>query len=801
MTALQGIRIIELAESPAGEYCGKLLADFGAEVVKVERPGKGSPTRAMAPIISGAGGQKASGLFAFLNTNKRSVTIDLSNAEGLAKLNELLASASAIIDDHGADWLAAHNLTAGQLAADHPHAVFTSITPFGLNAPRDLANAQSINVMHASGWGYHTGAQDDPEKPPLKGSGRFLVDYEGAMDAAICTLAALRRQHLEGSGEFIDLSVQSTLVSRADHIAGRMLAGEMAVGTSRGAFVLPGPNYAYKCADGYIHLYVTPVHWPALIELLDMPQWREEFAPDWLFRLTDRELSTFREHFTAWVADQQREALCERAQELGIPLVLMNDAADLLASDQLAARGYFQQLDHPVLGKADYPTAAYRLSATPVRLERPAPSLGQDNSLLSAKFAPPPAKAAAKPGYSQLHQRGGPLSGIRVLAIAKVWAGPFAAKLLSFLGAEVIRVESRNTVDSMRTYLTDDIDNCPVFLAMNPEMLGVQVNMKTAEGLHYLKEMIAQSDMLLENLRPGALERLGLGYNGTRAIRPDIIHVSLKMNGNTGPLAHQTGYAPSFAALSGMHSLCGYEDEPPCGMNQFYGDTTAGAAMAYGALAALMHRERTGEGQFVDVSATEALSSMIGDSLFEYSLTGQVPRHNGNRHPDMAPHGVYPCQDGEWISIAVNGDDVWRCLCDAVQAAALADDTRFVTQAARQARVADLDAELAGITACHDAASLAAFLRSVGVPAHKSCNSRDLIGDRHLWERDSFTAIRETEGKLRPIVGAPWRLSNCPAKIEHGAPAMGQHNDYVYGDLLGLSPSEIRKLIDDGVIE
>ena len=794
MAVLQGVRIVELAEDVAGEYCGKLLADFGAEVIKVERPGSGSPTRSMAPVIENAGGQSESGLFAFLNTNKRSVTLDLSSPEGKEAMRDLIASSAAVIDDHDEDWLGKRGLISGQIHADFPHTVFCNVTPFGQGAPADFRNAKSLNVMQASGWGYHTASAQDLTRPPLKGAGRFLGDYDSGLDAAISTMAALVARERSGLGDYIDLSQQAVLVSRADHIVGRMLSGDMPVGDARGAFVLPGPVGAYRCADGYIHFYATPVHWPAVIEMMGNPDWAADFADDWLFRVTDRELTTFREKFTEWVADRERDRLCEEAQKVGVPIVRVNDAVDLLNSEQLKARGFFQELDHPVLGRAAYPTVPYKLSATPVRLERPAPALGQHNEMLASLSTPAaPASEAPQP-------RGGPLAGIRVLEIAKVWAGPYAGKLLALLGAEVIKVESRMTPDSMRTFLTDDLDKSPIFKTINPEVLSVQVNMKSEKGFHHLREMIAKSDIVIDNLRPGAMERMGLDYAGMREIRDDIIAVSLKMNGNQGPLSHQTGYAPSFAALGGINTLVGYEDEPPCGMNQFYGDTTAGAAIAYGALAALMHRERTGEGQFVDVSATEALSAMIGDSLLAYSLTGTVPRHDGNRHADMAPHGVYPCQGKDWVSIAVDNEEIWLKLCEALSSKSLASDPRFASLQARQKNIEALDEELSSLTREWHAAPLAAMLRQAGVPAAKSQNSLDLISDTLLWQRRAYTTVTDTQGEFRPLVGAPWRFSRARTTVARGAPAMGEHNAYVYCDLLGLSEAELQALIDEGAV-
>ncbi|UUO04135.1 CoA transferase [Mycolicibacterium novocastrense] len=363
-----------------------------------------------------------------------------------------------------------------------------------------------------------------------------------------------------------------------------------------------------------------------------------------------------------------------------------------------------------------------------------------------------------------------------------MWAGPYAGKLLAFLGAEVIKVECSATPEEMRAYGGTDINHAPYFLSINPEILSVDLDIKTPRGRDALLELISRSDIVLNNLRPGAMERQGLGYRDLTALKPDIISVSVKMWGNDGPLGHQTGYAPCFAALAGLASLVGYPGGPPLGASMRYGDSTVGAAAAMSAVAALLHRERTGQGQFVDVSAVEVLSSMVGDCLFEQNVTGMLLGPDGNRHPDMAPHGCYACGGGDWIAVAVADDDVWHRMCGALGAGALA--ARYPTVDARQSNAAALDAELSALTRLHDAADLARRLRSVGVPAAKSATATEVIGDEMLWERGTYRFVSDRLEGQRPVLGASWLMTR-PARIERGAPILGEHNDYVLGDILG----------------
>jgi crotonobetainyl-CoA:carnitine CoA-transferase CaiB-like acyl-CoA transferase len=760
MSALNGIRIVELAESVAGEYCGKLLADFGAEVIKVERPGWGSPTRAMAPLLGAGDGCEHSGLFAYLNTNKRSVELDTSRDRD--KLADLIASAHAVVDDH---------TSADEVAAQHPEVVVCSITPFGHDAPIDMRNAKSLNVFHASGWGYHTPSHANPAKPPLKGPGRFLADYEAGIDAALCIASGLFAQLHHGHGEFIDVSAHAVLVSRTDCILGRFITGEVAPEGTRDDYDQQGPASFFACSDGYVYLYMTNgFHWVQLKELMGHPPWLDEFDDDWLeFSVTPEKVAAFHRGFAPWIRDQEKNTIAEKAQRLGVPLVPVNAVDELPSLPQYRHRGFFRDVAHPVLGTAAYPTVPYRLSASPAEIVSCAPTLGQHSSQVLEEPAARRRLTVKSPQLKEvMTPRGGPLEGVRVVELTKVWAGPYAGKLLAFLGAEVIKVETSSRPEEMRAYGGTDINHAPFFLSINPEILSVDLDIKSAAGFDRLRDLIGSSDIILNNLRPGAMERQGLGYDALKAIKADIISVSIKMWGNDGPLGYQTGYAPCFAALAGLASLVGYEGGPPLGASMRYGDSTVGAAAAFAAVAALMHRELSGTGQFVDVSAVEVLTSMIGDSVVQQALTGNRLGPDGNHHPDLSPHGCYPCAGGDWISIAVADDAERRALLNVLGAGDVAELTRQ-----------------------HDAADLARRLRAAGVAAAKSATSLDVIADEMLWARGALRFVSDHVEGQRPILGPSWRMCRNPAQIERGAPDLGEHNDYAFS-VLATAPERLR---------
>jgi crotonobetainyl-CoA:carnitine CoA-transferase CaiB-like acyl-CoA transferase len=766
MSALTGIRVVELAESVAGEYCGKLLADFGAEVIKVERPG-GSPTRAVAPLVGEGGGPERSAVFAYLNTNKRSVVLEAG------VMDALIATADVVIGE----------LSVRDLAHRYPNVVCCSITPYGIDAPPELRNSQSFNVFHSSGWGFHTPSHADPAKPPLKGPGRFLADYEAGLDAALCVASSLFRHLHTGAGEFIDVSAHAVLASRADCVLGRFIAGEISPANTRDDYDQQGPASFFACADGFVYLYMTSSsHWAGVKRLMGQPDWLDEFEDDWLeFSVTRKKVATFKRGFAKWVCGLNKDAVSEEAQRLDVPLVPVTSAADLKTSPQYRHRGFFRDVTHPVLGTAAYPGVPYLLSASPARIIDPAPALGQHTGdILEHRSLKVVSVQSKRPRV----RRGGPLEGVRVVELTKVWAGPYAGKLLAFLGAAVIKVESSSHPDEMRAYGGTDVNHAPFFLSINPEVLSVELDLKAGADIDRLRALISHSDIVINNLRPGAMERMGLGYERLKDAKQDIISVSIKMWGNDGPFGYQTGYAPCFAALAGAASLVGYPGGPPLGTSMRYGDSTVGAAAAFAAIAALLHRDLTGEGQFVDVSAVETLSSMIGDCLLAQELTGTPLLPDGNRHADMAPHNCYPCTAGDWVSIAVADETQWRGLCQALGAAALADDPRFAVMADRLAHVDALDAALAELTRGRDAAELAHQLRAAGVPATKSATALDVISDPLLWDRGLYRFVSDHREGQRPVLAAPWRMSVADTEIARGAPDLGEHDDYVRNEIL-----------------
>lgn len=379
MSVLSGFTVLELAESVGGEYCGKLLSDFGARIIKIEHPEGGSPTRRLQPFAAGKPGTERSGLFAYLNTGKHSLTLDLSSEAGRASLQQLRQRVDVVLDDHSADWLAAINLQPASLEQSQPGLVFCSITDFGLAPPDDRIHSTDLTVFHSSGWGYHTPSGAADSQTPLKGAGRFLPSYEAGLEAALCINAALFEREDSGLGRVIEISKQAVLASRVDYVLGQMIAGDMDVSTERKALDLGGPAGIFACQDGFAYLWMSaPGHWEALKQLIDDNSWMDDFPGNWLERdCTPARVAQCRQHLASWLATQHKHDIAERAQKIGLTVVAVNNAKDLLDSPQYQFRQFFTELEHPVIGKALYPSVPYAMSETPAGASAPAPLLGQ----------------------------------------------------------------------------------------------------------------------------------------------------------------------------------------------------------------------------------------------------------------------------------------------------------------------------------------------------------------------------------------------------------------------------------------
>jgi benzylsuccinate CoA-transferase BbsF subunit len=408
------------------------------------------------------------------------------------------------------------------------------------------------------------------------------------------------------------------------------------------------------------------------------------------------------------------------------------------------------------------------------------------------------------------------LAGCRVLDFGTAFASPMAAHLLADMGAEVIKVESRTRLDGLRLgrpIVGEDIaggdrgewpEYQPVFHGLNRSKLGVTVNLKHPEGPGLIKRLVRLSDVVLNNFAPGVMERAGLGYEALRAERPDLIYVSLPAAGESGPLRDIVTYAPVIAALAGISSLVGYSGA----REDFVGTLQVAFCDAVGALhavvavlAALRHRQATGEGQAIEIAQWEAAVSLLGEGLLDYAMNGRVLSPTGNAHPVMVPHNNYRCAgEDAWVAIAVGSEAEWRALCQAMGHPEWADDPRFADARARRQHGAELDALITAWTSQRTPYDAMQTLQAAGVAAMPVMTLEDQFRDPHLRARAIHLECEHPKVGLEWLHGIPWRLSDTPGRIRRPAPLLGEHNDYVFGELLGLPAAEIQRLVEAGAI-
>lgn len=408
--------------------------------------------------------------------------------------------------------------------------------------------------------------------------------------------------------------------------------------------------------------------------------------------------------------------------------------------------------------------------------------------------------------YGVVMMNDGPLKGVRITEFTSAWAGPYATCLLGFLGAEVIKIESRQRVDHARNlaFSTGKTfsgpDSSSVFNSLNLNKVSATLNLKHPKAIKLAKRLLEISDVTMENMRPGVVERLGLGYDAVKEVKPDIIYLSSSACGQTGPEREYVGYAPTFAAMAGLSFLTGYEDWAP---SNFMGsiDLKSACTSAFALIAALCHHQKTGEGQYIDLASQEAIAAMSGDVFMDYVMNRKTPRRKGNRDALMAPHNCYRCRgEDKWISIAVATDGEWDALCRTMEMPELAGDERFSDGPRRWENQADLDDIISRWTRDQDDYAVMERLQQVGVAAAPSLSGKALFNDPHLREREIFAHVDHPVIGKDWVITPPWRFSETPARIHRHAPLLSEHNAYVFCELLGMSAGEVAELEEEKVI-
>ena len=398
------------------------------------------------------------------------------------------------------------------------------------------------------------------------------------------------------------------------------------------------------------------------------------------------------------------------------------------------------------------------------------------------------------------------LDGVRIADFCWLWAGAYATGLLALLGAEVIKIESMARPDpSRKMTLTigqafEGVEHSPVFNSINLNKLSVRLNLKQPAAVELAKKIVQISDVASENMRPGAMDSIGLGYDVLKEVKPDIIMLSSSAFGAEGPLRRYGGYAPSFACYSGLAHLTGYSDGPP---NPMTGSTDLMSATtsAFAIMAALNHRQHTGQGQHIDMASVESLAVFTGDALMEYIMNGRVQSRNGNHDRIMAPHNCYRCRgDDKWVSIAVATDEEWQAFCNAAGHPEWASDERFADAYSRWKNERELNDLIGEWTVNYTHYEVTEILQKAGVAAIPSFSNEEIFSDPHFKARELAVEVEHPSMGKQVVLGPPWRLSETPARVTKSAPTMGENNEYVFGEILGMSGKEIARLMDEEII-
>jgi len=406
------------------------------------------------------------------------------------------------------------------------------------------------------------------------------------------------------------------------------------------------------------------------------------------------------------------------------------------------------------------------------------------------------------------------LEGYRLLDFGTAVAGPQAAQLLADLGMEVIKVETRVRLDGTRVgrpIVGDDIiggdegkwpDMQPVFHVTNRNKLSFTINLKQPRAMDVFARLVKISDVVLDNSSPGSMARLGLDHANLAKIRSDIISISLTGCGESGPMRDTLVYAPLIIALGGMESLVGYYgDKTPMNVIPAYGDANASIHAAYAVLAALWHREKTGEGQHISLAESYTITSLLGEAIMDYNMNERIQGLQGNRHPTLCPHGNYPCHGNDkWVAIAVDTDEEWKNFCTVMGVSEWITDERFANKASRMKNREYLDKIIASKTINHDVYNITDMLQKVNVAATPIMNCEDQFSDPHFCERKTYVQIEHPLVGTEIIYRSPMRLKDTPPTIRRHAPSLGEHNNYVLNNLLGFSRQEVAELIEKQII-
>jgi crotonobetainyl-CoA:carnitine CoA-transferase CaiB-like acyl-CoA transferase len=785
---LGGVRVIDLGTGIAGPYCTKLLADAGAEVLKIEPPG-GDPLRrwtasgaALAPGEDGA-------LFRFLNTSKRSADVDLATAAGREQTLALACDADLVIDGWTPALLSGTGLDPHAALARNPRLSWVSVTPFGRSGPWSARPATEFTLQ---AWCGSTASRGAADRPPLAAAGR-LGEFLGGAYAAAAALTALHASRAGGRGVLIDLSLLEVMaLTMAPNLTvWESLAGQKA--PFRRTVEIPSIEPAH---DGFVGFCtITGQQWKDFLLLIERPDLvDDERLARWDER--QRRVDEVNALIHAWTRRHAVAEIVERAVALRIPVAAIGTGETVTTFDHFVTRGVF--VPHPGAGFVQ-PRPPYRLSDASLAPLAPAPRLREHEPAWQAPRRQTRETRAVDPER--------PLAGLRVIDFTAFWAGPFVTHYLAAMGADVIKVESIQRPDGMRFQSVKQPAHdgwwewSALFHQVNLDKRGITLDLTRPEGRTLVERLLARSDVAVENFSPRVLDGLGLVYERLARDNPGLILVRMPAFGLDGPWRDRVGFAQTMEQVSGMAWLTGFADGPPV-IPRGPCDPLAGLHAIVALLVALEHRARTGRGQLVEATMVEAALNAAAEIVLEHGAYGALLARDGNRGPALSLQNLYPCRgEDEWLAVSLVDERHWQALVDTIGAPAWTQDPALADARSRRARQDVVDDGIAAWTRSRDAHEAAEALLARGVPAAPVVSAADVGDNPQLRARGFFAGVSHPVVGTHEFPAVPLRFgAQATPRPPAPAPTLGEHNAEVLRDLLGMSDDEIARLRAIGVI-
>lgn len=803
--ALAGIRVVELADRSAA-LAGRILADLGAEVIMVE-PSDGAPIRHEAPFLHEEPGMERGFAHLYFNTNKHSVVLSLDDAADRARFVQLISSSDVLIDTAAPGWLAERGLDHDTLRQHNAALIQCSVTPFGLTTAWQDRRANDLVAGAAGGLIQVSGS---PQGVPIQGGANPSYTMASLAAASAITIALHQRDFADdgrgGAGIHIDLSLQEATTMTVMQTACPSLWSWHKRIPRR-----PGLSAAMPCRDGkFVGLLVRPDRFESFLA------WADEVgidhgmtADDWHWARLEspREGNPVAETTVKLAEALSRDEFVEGALKADIICLPVLDFPDLEQAEQFRVNDQFFSLEHEPLGESlGFVRSPVDAMADGVDFCR-APLLGEHQALLDDLS---PTQASTQQHSAGVADPAQALKGLRIVDFGWVLAAPIGTRILASFGAEVIRVESSTKPDSMRSQFgpagKPDPDLGGLFNSVNAGKKSLAVDLTKPDGMALIKELIATADIVINNFRPGAMERMGLGYDVLRELREDIILLNLPGAHRNGPWAQRPSMGNILMAASGFNMLTGFPGERPRGIGIAYPDFTSPHLLAATTLAAVRQRMQTGAGQQLHLTQLSGVLSLLGSEWMQFKASGKQPARNANRNENYAPHGIFPTvaeQDpaiDTWVALAVASEDQWHAFCKVIGAPQLATDQRFATLRDRKRHEDELDEIVSAWTASHDKWEIADALQAAGIAAAPVEHLKDMLEkDPQLSQHYQVVQQPVAPEIDIPIDREPARWVGQRLDLKR-APGIGEHNQYVVQDILGRSDEQFAQLMIDEVL-